>query len=71
MTEQKTRAYKPGGVPPGVRGAGWLLAVLLIFMIFELTASNEGWTFGGSNPVASAPPPPAPPPHHARTRAAN
>jgi hypothetical protein len=46
-------------VPPGVLGAGWLLATVFAFSVFMLTSWSQGW-WEGNHTTAAAPPAP----HH-------
>jgi hypothetical protein len=41
-------------VPPGVPGAGWLLAAVFLFSVFMFTAWSEGW-WEGNHSIATAP----------------
>jgi hypothetical protein len=44
----------PGGVPPGLPGAGWVLGTFVVFAIVVFTVWAEGWGTGGLN-TAKAP----------------
>ena len=48
------RVEIPNQIPPGVPGAGWLVAILAVFSILVITATLEGWTTQ-SRPTANAP----------------
>jgi len=54
-----------GGVPPGVPGAGWLVAAFFVFAIVVFTGWDQGWWDTSHNNVAAAPS------HHTTTGAAN
>jgi hypothetical protein len=41
-------------VPPGVPGAGWLLATIVVFAVFIFTGWSQGW-WEGNRTIAAAP----------------
>jgi len=51
------RVVIPNKIPAGVPGAGWVVAILVVFCVVMLTANIEGWSFsfGGQQTAAPAP----------------
>lgn len=46
--------WRSGGVPPGVRGAGWFIATVFTFSVIVLASWAGGWGGGGHNTAAPA-----------------
>jgi len=63
MENYSNRIVIPNKIPVGVPGAGWVLAIMVVFSVLLLTADIEGWSFGGGQQTA------APAPHHNRMHA--
>jgi hypothetical protein len=59
--DTSNRVVIPNKIPPGVPGAGWVVAILVVFSVIMLTADLEGWSFGGGQQTAG---PASPPAHH-------
>ena len=57
MEESRERVVIPNQIPAGVPGAGWVVAILVIFSVFMLTADIEGWSFSGGGQQTAAPAP--------------
>jgi hypothetical protein len=57
MKDTRERVTIPNKIPDGVPGAGLVLAILVIFSFFMLTADIEGCTFGFGNQRTAAPAP--------------
>jgi hypothetical protein len=55
----------PRKAPQGLRGAGWVLTVFVVFAVAVITAWAEGWDSGNYRSTA------APPTHHSMSAATN
>src|SRR5262245_34469708 len=64
MTDSESQP-STGGVPPGLPGAGWVLAAFLVFAAVVFTGWAEGWWAHNSSAAAPAPS------HHTTTGSAN
>jgi hypothetical protein len=45
--------WRSGGVPPGVRGAGWFIATVFTFSVIVLAGWAGGWWDGGHGNTAT------------------
>jgi hypothetical protein len=55
MEDNRDRVVIPNRIPPGVPGAGWVVAILVIFSAIMLTADIEGWSFSSGGQQTAAP----------------
>ena len=55
MMPQDDHTRWHGGVPPGVPGAGWFIAIFFVFSVVILTGWGEGWWETNHNTATAAP----------------
>jgi hypothetical protein len=46
--------WRSGGVPPGVRGAGWFIVTIFAFSVVVLAGWAGGWWEGGHSTATPA-----------------